>query len=297
MDARQGAISHVARFRVEKLSSTRSSHDGPHRRLLGPSRGRCLVARAPLSRGDVALEDAPAATAADESGLLVRCFSSTEARRVVDGLCTLDGEALAPEARSELRAHVAEAATTLEFGAMASDDGDDAPGDDDDEFDDGDGGGWAWRAALRLECNTFTRWSARYEREELGVFPRATRLNHSCDPNLVREQAPPADGAPRFALRFTALRDIAAGEELCFSYVPVTLARAPRRDLLRRHFGFDCACARCREGDDAAAAGARARARPPVRRFVNAPGGARSAARGRPTRPRRTAPAPTRARS
>ena len=226
---------------------------------LDPSRGRCLVARAPLSRGDVALEDAPVATAADESGLLVRCFSSAEARRVVDGLCTLDGEALAPEARSELRAHVAEAATTLEFGAMASDDGDDAPGDDDDEFDDGDGGGWAWRAALRLECNTFTRWSARYEREELGVFPRATRLNHSCDPNLVREQAPPADGAPRFALRFTALRDIAAGEELCFSYVPVTLARAPRRDLLRRHFGFDCACARCREGDDAADA-ARGRA-------------------------------------
>lgn len=51
------------------------------------------------------------------------------------------------------------------------------------------------------------------------------------------------------SLKFTALRDIAEGEELSFSYVPVTISRTERRKLLQEYFHFGCACARCSRED------------------------------------------------
>ena len=74
-------------------------------------------------------------------------------------------------------------------------------------------------------------------------------LNHACCPNVVfdaaRRVAPatPDGGAPCFALR--ALEDIAEGAELCISYTSSADGPAQRREHLREHYGFSCACARC----------------------------------------------------
>ena len=87
--------------------------------------------------------------------------------------------------------------------------------------------------------------------EGAGLFPLQATLNHSCEPNvtLLKEEGPEErDG--RVVARLT--RDVAAGEELCNSYVDTLLPlRRRRREL--REYGFDCDCPRC-ERELAAAA-------------------------------------------
>ena len=77
----------------------------------------------------------------------------------------------------------------------------------------------------------------------IGLFPLQATMNHSCEPNvtLVKEEGDEErDG--RVVARTT--RDVAAGEELCNTYVDVTLpVRRRRREL--REYGFECDCARC----------------------------------------------------
>jgi hypothetical protein len=60
----------------------------------------------------------------------------------------------------------------------------------------------------------------------------------SCAPNAGRR----TEGR-RLCVR--AIQRVRAGEELCISYVPLTCGREERRGVLRKHFGFECACARC----------------------------------------------------
>eukprot|EP00662_Eupelagonemidae_sp_cell21_P018207 gene18207-40024_t len=78
-----------------------------------------------------------------------------------------------------------------------------------------------------------------------GVCRLASRFAHSCQPNLVCYTAKSGD-----RLSFVALRDIAAGEVLSFSYRGETgfwLLQPSRRrqEDLRRCFYFRCACDRC----------------------------------------------------
>ena len=85
-----------------------------------------------------------------------------------------------------------------------------------------------------------------------GLFPLQATMNHNCEPNvslLKEEDEEECDG--RVVARTT--RDVDAGEELCNSYVDVTLPlRRRRREL--REYGFECDCARCARELAAAAA-------------------------------------------
>jgi len=76
-----------------------------------------------------------------------------------------------------------------------------------------------------------------------AIFPLASRINHSCDPNAVYKW----NGALR-RLTVHACRPIEAGEEIACSYGFAdgnAVSRAQRRAHLKGLFGFDCACTKC----------------------------------------------------
>jgi len=79
--------------------------------------------------------------------------------------------------------------------------------------------------------------------EGTGLFPLQATLNHSCEPNvtlLKEEGLEERDG--RVVARLT--RNVAAGEELCNSYVDTSLPVKRRRRELRE-YGFECDCPKC----------------------------------------------------
>lgn len=77
-----------------------------------------------------------------------------------------------------------------------------------------------------------------------GVWPSASYFNHNCDPNTDKERV-------GRTWVFRAKRDIAAGEEICISYLgkDMGILREERTALLKKTWGFDCICQRCK-GDD-----------------------------------------------
>lgn len=77
-----------------------------------------------------------------------------------------------------------------------------------------------------------------------GVWPSASYFNHNCDPNTDKERV-------RRTWVFRAKRDIAVGEEICISYLgkDMSILREERNALLKKTWGFDCICQRCK-GDD-----------------------------------------------
>ena len=74
----------------------------------------------------------------------------------------------------------------------------------------------------------------------------ASFFNHSCDPNAL------ISVGETHAVSFVAAREIAAGEEVCISYVATDLPHAERQHIFRHKYGFECACPVCRAGADAA---------------------------------------------
>ena len=79
-----------------------------------------------------------------------------------------------------------------------------------------------------------------------GFCVLATRANHSCEPNVTVTSV-----SGSVAPRFRALRDIRAGEEIVFNYLPpsVFLPTASRRAAISRLCYFHCRCNLC-ESDD-----------------------------------------------
>jgi hypothetical protein len=73
----------------------------------------------------------------------------------------------------------------------------------------------------------------------------ASLTNHSCEPNVASRLGAGQGGGGAPELVFTALRDIAAGEQLLLSYIDCSQGFAARRERLTAGFGFHCACARC----------------------------------------------------
>lgn len=115
----------------------------------------------------------------------------------------------------------------------------------------GDGGGGVWAVGL-------------------AVYRLASCLNHSCSPNAtqsfhhcldaVASDKHVIDETPKqeqeheqdccrshsnVNISITADRDIAAGEEICISYVDITKARWVRQQVLWEKYGFICQCPRC----------------------------------------------------
>jgi len=79
-----------------------------------------------------------------------------------------------------------------------------------------------------------------------GVYKTTCRANHSCEPNACFSIQ--NDGR----MRYYALRDIQAGEEITASYLGEgdLLRPAGRRNKLLAHWGFRCRCPRCQGADD-----------------------------------------------
>ena len=72
-----------------------------------------------------------------------------------------------------------------------------------------------------------------------AVFPLASSLNHSCDPNC---EVAYVDDA---RVLVVARRTLKPGEELTIAYVDVDADVGERRDELREVYGFECVCERC----------------------------------------------------
>ncbi|KAJ7782629.1 hypothetical protein B0H16DRAFT_1446935 [Mycena metata] len=66
-----------------------------------------------------------------------------------------------------------------------------------------------------------------------------SRLNHSCSPNTAAEF-----DMPSFSFRLFAIRDIAAGEELTYTYTDTSASAAVRQKILEP-YGFRCTCRAC----------------------------------------------------
>lgn len=80
-------------------------------------------------------------------------------------------------------------------------------------------------------------------RDDLQVLCVAAAMaNHSCLPNVAVSCE--VSGAQAALLSFTALRDIAAGEQIFHSYTDASAAREDRRSRLES-YGFVCDCAAC----------------------------------------------------
>ncbi|KAF2657255.1 SET domain-containing protein [Lophiostoma macrostomum CBS 122681] len=74
-----------------------------------------------------------------------------------------------------------------------------------------------------------------------ALFPTIARCNHSCIPNAQANWHPALS-----AFNVHALRDIAAHEEICLSYLEERgEGRDARRRVLSEGYGFECACEAC----------------------------------------------------
>ncbi|CAI6334403.1 unnamed protein product [Periconia digitata] len=74
-----------------------------------------------------------------------------------------------------------------------------------------------------------------------GCWPSASYFNHSCAPSVAKRR----DGR---VWEFRSARDVKEGEELCITYLSGEerrLSRGKRVGILKRNWGFDCACDRC----------------------------------------------------
>jgi len=91
--------------------------------------------------------------------------------------------------------------------------------------------------------NSFGIWELPVgpDSENLGsaMYPSASYFNHSCEPNLIKLR----QGR---TVRFVACRDIQCDEELCISYGQGDSRVDVRNQELRKWWGFDCDCTRCK---------------------------------------------------
>ncbi|KAF2166763.1 hypothetical protein M409DRAFT_22817 [Zasmidium cellare ATCC 36951] len=102
-----------------------------------------------------------------------------------------------------------------------------------------------------FKANTFGNGSACW------LHPTISRFNHSCVPNATTHNDPCCLGDEA---QIVAEREIAEGEEICFSYnnemYEITTARQ-RRALLQKQYGFECDCRACGGGEEGRARDAR----------------------------------------
>lgn len=73
-----------------------------------------------------------------------------------------------------------------------------------------------------------------------GVFPLASRINHSCIPNLQIHYIPSTE-----KLVAHAVRHVNKGEELTISYLSKACRTRKQRNEILEHRGFECKCRVC----------------------------------------------------
>jgi hypothetical protein len=91
--------------------------------------------------------------------------------------------------------------------------------------------------------------------DDIGLFPKIARINHSCQPNTSYYWNALLNKRVMYANR-----KIRKGEEILDSYISLLLPQEERQKLLKP-YGFTCAC-------DACAAGSRARKQSDERRMT-----------------------------
>lgn len=72
-----------------------------------------------------------------------------------------------------------------------------------------------------------------------GILFYATRLNHSCNPNVsyVKDDD---------HMVFTTTRDLAANDEIFDSYINTNMSTQDRKSTLYNRYGFHCNCEKCK---------------------------------------------------
>jgi hypothetical protein len=73
----------------------------------------------------------------------------------------------------------------------------------------------------------------------LGIYPLAAMINHSCEANAVRVFCGDV-------MIVHALKPLAEGQEIVWSYLPATLPYEERSSVIQTQFDFVCQCHRCR---------------------------------------------------
>lgn len=106
---------------------------------------------------------------------------------------------------------------------------------------------------LKCGCLKSVRGICQTNAMELGVFEHYSRLNHSCEPNVVLKYSEQLEKSDHFievkSMQTYALRDIENGEEILTDYLDIgdhdMMSIAARRAKTRKEWGFECQCASC----------------------------------------------------
>ena len=96
---------------------------------------------------------------------------------------------------------------------------------------------------LAIQCNAHSIKISSGDVIGVGLFPTVSMMNHSCIPNCAHTFSVSQFSPVRLEMR--AIRDITAGEELCYSYVPLYQSTEKRRAQLSAAYSFICCCERC----------------------------------------------------
>ncbi|XP_065831641.1 SET and MYND domain-containing protein 4-like [Oscarella lobularis] len=114
--------------------------------------------------------------------------------------------------------------------------------------------GFVMRHLLQIQCNVHAITALVVDRREMGdhvetqnqvrlalaIYPRASLLNHSCDPNVIVSYE-------RRKLFVRTLKSVSKGDELLHCYGPhcARMRFRERRKALREQYYFDCVCSAC----------------------------------------------------
>jgi [histone H3]-lysine4/36 N-trimethyltransferase SMYD len=102
-----------------------------------------------------------------------------------------------------------------------------------------------------VQCNAHRIVDQTGQPVALGLFPLVSMLNHSCDFNAEHRfswtslSSSTSQNKTVPKLQIIAAKDIAEGEEICYSYIPHDLDTASRQAILKKTYGFNCNCTKC----------------------------------------------------
>lgn len=99
-------------------------------------------------------------------------------------------------------------------------------------------------AMCAVMCNTSRLVTPTFDPLGLVLDPRTSVINHSCFPNAIMV----FDG-PKMSVR--ALEKISKDEEVFISYIDSSAPYGVRQAELKEQFFFDCACSKCKQGQQA----------------------------------------------
>lgn len=103
--------------------------------------------------------------------------------------------------------------------------------------------------AARLTTNAFRLDLGGVDGQHYGAFPEVGKTNHDCRPNSAYY----VDQSTLMHIT-TAVRPIAAREEITITYLDPLAPHADRQERAQSHWGFGCTCPRCSAAADDIAA-------------------------------------------